>query len=131
MAKLKGVGGLVSALTMGEISAIAVRYFKTPLKTGPKASAVKQLESLIAAQPSVLAAAAPAAAPAAAKRTRRNYSVGENKRKLVEAVAEFQAGPIDPFTEKKMSLNMFAARVNIPKSVLYKHLKQLPLSSRP
>jgi len=56
VAKLKGQGGLVSTLTMGEISAIAVRYFKAPLKAGLKSSMVKQLESLIAAQPSVLAA---------------------------------------------------------------------------
>ena len=41
---------------MGEISAIAVRYFKTPLKAGLKASMAKQLGDLIAAQPAVLAA---------------------------------------------------------------------------
>ena len=57
----------MSALTVGGISAIVVRYFKTPLKAGLKASMVKQLGSLIAAQPSVLAAVvAPPAAPAAA-----------------------------------------------------------------
>jgi len=56
VAKLKGQGGLVSALAMGEINAIAVWYFKAPLRAGLKSSMVKQLESLIAAQPSVLAA---------------------------------------------------------------------------
>ena len=51
VAKLKGLGGLVSALTMGDICAIAARYFKTALKAGVKASVVKQLENLIAASP--------------------------------------------------------------------------------
>ena len=70
VAKLRGLGGLVSALTVGKISAIAV-HFKTPLRAGMKASVAKQLGSLTTSQPSVLAAvygppAAPAAAPAAA-----------------------------------------------------------------
>ena len=65
VAKLKAQGGLVSALTMGEISAITARYFKSPIKTGPKSSFVKQLEDLITAQPTALAAA-PAAPVATA-----------------------------------------------------------------
>ena len=71
------------------------------------------------------APAAPAAAAPVAKKTRRNYSKGENKRKLDEAIAEFKAGPIDPDTEKKVSLNVFATRVKIPSSVLCKHLQAL------
>ena len=70
VAKLKGLGGLVSALTMGDICAIAVRYLKTALKAGVKAgvkaSLVKQLGNLIAAQPAVSAAIPAAFAPGAA-----------------------------------------------------------------
>ena len=48
VAKLKGMGGPVSALAIGEIFAIVARYFKTALGAGVKASVVKQLENLIA-----------------------------------------------------------------------------------
>ena len=71
VAKLKAKGGLVSALKVGEISAIAVRYFKTPLKADLKASVVKQVESLIAAQPSVLAAVVASCRPCRRRSCRR------------------------------------------------------------
>jgi len=67
VAKLKGQGGLVSALTLGKTSSITARHFKAPLKAGLKSSMAKLLESLIAAQPLVLAAVvAPLADPAGA-----------------------------------------------------------------
>ena len=90
-----------------------------PPAAAAPAAAAPAAAAPVAAAP---AAAAPAAAPAA-KKSRRNYSEGENKRKLDEAIAEFKTGPIDPFTEKKVSLNVFAARMKIPSSVLCKHMK--------
>ena len=114
-------------------------FFKEQKKAGcpKKASTLasifdaadKRYKTSAAAPAAAAQAAAPAAAPAAAapaaKKTRRNYSEGESKRKLDEAIAEFQTGPIGPFTEKKVSLRVFAGRVKIPSSVLSKHLKAL------
>ena len=90
-----------------------------------KTSAAAPAAAPAAAAQAATPAAAPAAAAPAAKKTRRNYSEGENKRKLDEAIAEFQTGPIGPFTEKKVSLRVLAVRVKIPSSVLSKHLKAL------
>jgi len=66
-----------------------------PPAAAAPAAAAPAAAAPVAAAP---AAAAPAAAPAA-KKSRRNYSEGENKRKLDEAIAEFKTGPIDPFTD--------------------------------
>jgi len=54
LAKLKSNGGEVQALTMAEISAVALRYFSRPLKAGLKSSVVVQLRALITSQPAIL-----------------------------------------------------------------------------
>ena len=66
VAKLRAMSMLVSALTCGEVTAIAARYFSKAPKAGLMASLVMQLENPVAPQPPVLATV-PDAAPAAAR----------------------------------------------------------------
>ena len=66
VAKLRAMSMLASALTCGEVTAIAARYFSKAPKAGLMASLVMQLENPVAPQPPVLVTV-PDAAPAAAR----------------------------------------------------------------